>query len=130
MTLKSAFVALAFFVTILFIAYAQDGLKGTWTADDVAFPPWTFNLQSEGSKLSGTVSQGTSNAATGVATSLTAPTPIQDGAIEGNRLSFKVLAPGGSRTITFAGVIDGDTINFTREVVVQPGGDPGQNGIY
>jgi ribonuclease BN (tRNA processing enzyme) len=130
MSVKSAFAALAFFIAILVLAHAQGGINGAWTAEDVAFPPWTFNLQSDGAKLTGTVSQGGSNAATGMVTSLTAPTPIQDGAVEGNRISFQVVAPGGSRSITFTGVIDGDAINFTREVKVQPGGDPGQNGIY
>jgi ribonuclease BN (tRNA processing enzyme) len=130
MTWKSALTALAFFIAILVLAQAQSGIKGTWTAEEVAFAPWTFSLQSDGAKLSGTVSQGGSNPATGMVTTLTNPVEIQDGTVDGNKISFKVAAPGGARTITFNGVVDGDSITFTRAVVIQPGGDSGQNGIF
>ena len=110
------------------IVLAQSSLTRTWQAQDVAFAPWTFTLRAEGSKLSGTVSQGGSSGS--ATTTLTSATPIYDGAINGNKISFKVDSPDGGRTISFSGVISGDTIDFTREVKVQPGGYEGMNGIY
>lgn len=109
-------------------ALAQSSLTGTWTAQDVAFAPWTFTFQAEGSHLTGSVSQGQSSGS--ITTTLTAATPIYDGAIDGNKISFKVDSPDGGRTIAFSGVVSGDKIAFTREVRVKPGGYPGMNGIY
>jgi len=110
-------------------SFGQDQITGTWKADDVAFAPWTFNLKAEGVKVTGTVSQGGS--AGNTTTSLTGLTAIYDGAIEGNNVSFKCDSPdGGVRTVTFTGTIEGDIIDFTRTVKVQPGGYPGMNGIY
>jgi len=120
---------LGLFFALAAAALAQEGVTGTWTATDgVAFAPWTFHLQAEGSKLTGAVSQGDS--AGNITTSLTGATPIYDGLIQGNRITFKCNSPGGGRTITFSGVLSGDTIAFTRSVQVAPGGDPGMNGIY
>jgi ribonuclease BN (tRNA processing enzyme) len=132
MSVKSVSTIIACLISILVYASAQDviPITGTWSADDVGFAPWTFNLQANGGRLTGAVSQGALDPATGGSTTLTATTPIQDGAIDGNRISFKCMSPGGVRTILFNGVIDGDFIAFTREVQIRPGGDPGLNGIY
>jgi hypothetical protein len=106
----------------------QNDITGTWKAEDVAFAPWKFTLKADGAKLSGTVSQGSTNGS--ITTSLTEDTPIYGGAIEGNKVSFKCDVPGGGRTINFSGVREGDTITFTRDVKVEPGASPGMNGIY
>ena len=121
---------LAFFFAAPVATFAQSGITGIWKATDVGFAPWTLTLQADGSQLTGTVSQGAADPASSYMTSLTAPVGISDGTINGDTISFKVVAPGGSRTITFVGTIDGDQIAFTRNVQVQPGGDPGRNGIY
>jgi ribonuclease BN (tRNA processing enzyme) len=105
---------------------AQVTVTGTWKADDVAFPPWTFVLKADGNKLSGAVSQGRSDPATSMMTSLVQAVEITEGALDGNRLSFKVNAPTGN-AIAFSGVVNGDTITFTREVV---SGSSGLNGIF
>ena len=91
-----------------FAAAAQVTVTGTWKADDVAFPPWTFVLKADGNKLSGAVSQGRSDPATSTVTALVQAMEISEGAIDGNRLSFKVNANGN--TIAFSGVVNGDTI--------------------
>ena len=106
----------------------RNGITGTWKAEDVGFAPWTFTLKADGAKLTGTVSQGNSDGTS--TTSLTDDTSISDGVIDGKKISFKCDAPGGQRTISFSGVKEGDTITFTREVKVGPGGSPGMNGIY
>jgi hypothetical protein len=124
--MKHALMPLAFAFCILIPAGAQDGVTGTRQARDVGFAPWTFNLNADGTALTGTVSQGGSDPATGIGTSLTGATPIRDGAIEGNRIAFTCTSPGGGdRTITFAGVVEGDSISFSRTVQVRPGGIPG-----
>jgi ribonuclease BN (tRNA processing enzyme) len=107
---------------------AQPSVTGTWKAEDVAFAPWTFTLTADGAKLTGAVSQGASSGS--MTTQLSGATPIYDGTIEGNQLSFKCDVPGGGRTVTFSGTMEGDLITFTRTVQVQPGADRGMNGIY
>ncbi|MGA3266607.1 MAG: serine/threonine-protein kinase [Verrucomicrobiota bacterium] len=117
------------------LPYSPDGLSsvtrgitGTWQADQVAFAPWTFKLKAEGTKVTGTVSQGESSGTW--ITSLTGETAIYEGTISGDHVSFKCDSPDGGRTITFSGVMAGEVITFTREVKVQPGASPGLDGIY
>jgi hypothetical protein len=122
----SWFVGLFFAVVVSCIG--QDGITGTWKADEVAFAPWTFTLKAEGAKVTGTVSQGESSGTW--TTTLTGATAIYGGALEGNKVSFKCDSPDGGRTIAFSGVMASNVITFTREVKVQPGAFPGMNGIY
>jgi beta-lactamase regulating signal transducer with metallopeptidase domain len=106
------------------------GITGTWQAKDVAFAPWTFTFKGEGDKVTGTVSMGTSSVTT--STTSTVEAPIYDGVVLSNNVSFKCDSPmsGSGNTITFSGMMTGDIINFTREVKVKPGANPGFNGIY
>ena len=104
---------------------AQATFTGTWKADDVGFPPWTFVLKSDGGKVTGWVSQGASDTETGMSTTAVQATEITDGTVAGNRVSFKI--PGiGANIITFNGILNGSEIGFTREVV----GTAGYTGIY
>ncbi len=105
-------------------ANAQGGVTGTFRADDVGFAPWIFNLTAKGATLTGTISQS------GAGTSLTSPTAIYDGAVDGKSLSFKCEGPGGGKIIIFSGVLNRDVITFDRTVQMQAGADPGLNGIY
>src|SRR5580704_11601537 len=126
--MKSASRVIGLFFAVALSVAGQDGITGTWKAEDVAFAPWTFTLKANGAKVTGTVSQGGSSGET--TTSLTEATAIYDGAIEGSHVAFKCDSPDGGRTIAFSGVMAGDIITFTREVKVQPGGYPGMNGVY
>lgn len=129
--MRYGWTAVALEFCLLLQVGAQDTPIGMWKAEDVAFAPWTFNLNVDGSTLTGTLTQGGVNIDTGFTTTLTGATEIQDGKVEGNHIFFKCTSPGGGdRTITFTGVIDGDAITFDRAVQVRPGGDPGMNGIY
>jgi hypothetical protein len=80
MNRASRFVGLFFAVLVSVIG--QDGITGTWKAEDVAFAPWTFTLKAEGAKVTGAVSQGGSSGTT--TTTLSGVTAIYDGVIEGN----------------------------------------------
>jgi len=126
--MKTASKVIGLFFAMALSVAGQDGITGTWKAEEVAFAPWTFTLKAEGAKVTGTVSQG--GASGGTTTSLTGATAIDDGAISGNNVTFKCDSPDGGRTIAFSGVMAGDIITFKREVKVQPGGYPGMNGIY
>jgi ribonuclease BN (tRNA processing enzyme) len=128
--MRSLWIAAALGFCLLSPAGAQENPTGTWKAEEVAFAPWTFMLKAEGSTLTGAVSQGEANSSTGVTTSLTGATEIQEGKVEGAHISFQCTSPGGDRTIKFAGIVNGDVITFDRTVQVRPGGDPGMNGIY
>ena len=81
---------------------------------------FTFNLKAEGSKLTGTV-QGPFGE----------PNEIQDGKIEGDKVTFTVKANfmGNEMTTRYEGTVSGDEISFktTREGGMggPPGGGPG-----
>jgi len=107
-------------------------VNGIWTAQDVAYAPWTLNLRADGSKLTGTVKQERfHDSARGRMTSLTNPVEIYDGTIRNDTISFKCNSPGANdRTVIFVGKISGDEISFSRQVQVHPGGDPGEDGIF
>ena len=126
--MKSAPCFVGLFFGVVASCIGQDGITGTWKAEEVAFAPWTFTLKAEGAKVTGTVSQGGSSGTT--TTTLTGATAIYNGTIEGNKVSFKCDSPDGGRTIAFSGVMASNVIAFTREVKVQPGAFPGMNGIY
>ena len=40
-------------------------------------------------------------------------------------MTFKATSPDGARTVTFSGTVTGNEIDFTRDVEVVAGGDPG-----
>jgi ribonuclease BN (tRNA processing enzyme) len=127
--MKNGLPRLTLLLAIPVTIWAQDGVTGTWKANDVGFAPWTFTLNADGTKLTGTVRQGDIDGSN--TTQLTGSTPIYDGTVEGKKLSFKCESPGGGdKTITFTGVMDGDTITFDRAVQLHPGANPGMNGIY
>ncbi len=87
--------------------------------------PWTLWLTQVGTTLSGTLqNSGPYNWCT------LDPVPIDDGTIEGDVLSFRVVTPSGS-TIEFAGVVeaDGSTITFTRSPVAPGAAAPAPNNL-
>jgi hypothetical protein len=122
--------ALALLVPLFAISPVE--ISGTWKAVDVHFSPWIFKLHAEGAKLTGTVQQANYDPPTGISTTLSKPTEIYMGTIEGDTIFFKVDSPGQreQRTVTFTGKIDGDKIYFLRSPKVFREGDPGLNGIY
>ena len=56
-------------------------------------------------------------------------TPIFDGRFDRGTVTFKATSPDGDRTVTLTGVADGDAIEFSRDLVVRPGGNPGGEGL-
>ena len=104
---------------------------GTWKSGDVAYAPWTITLAVDEGKVTGTVSQGSTDFIRQRHTDLTGPVEIYDGFVERDTVSFKCNSPdGGDRTMLFTGKIDGNEIVFTREVKLRPGGNPGDDGVF
>jgi hypothetical protein len=107
-------------------AAATSGTQHWVVADGVAYKPWTLDLKIEGSTVTGSVSQAGFDEASGYS-GPTGPYAISEGKLEGSTIDFKVVAPGGVRTVTFHGTRSGDQIAFTRKVEVA--GDPGRDGV-
>ena len=118
---------LLFVVTILLVvafgAMAAD-VSGKWTYEQAGRQGGnpvavTLTLKAEGGTLSGTQSRpGRDGNAM--------ETPISDGKVDGNNISFKtVQSMGGNEiTITYTGVVSGDSIELSVTRPGRNGGDP------
>ena len=114
---RIAFLSICFVFAALSLVWAAD-VDGKWTAQVPGrggqTREQTFTFKAEGEKLTGTVSgmQGDS--------------PISDGKISGDEISFtvKLNFQGNEVTLLYKGKISGDEIKMTRS---RQGGDqPGQ----
>lgn len=54
---------------------------------------------------------------------------LLDGRVGGDTLSFRLASADGTRAVTFVGVLRGDEIAFTRDVVAPPGA-AGAQGVF
>ena len=94
---------------------ASTPFAGTWEVPLGGGPDWFFALDTDGRAVRGW--------------ELGQQLPIIDGRIEGSTLRFSVKTSDGSRTITFSGALQGDSIAFTRDIIIAPGGSPGGRGL-
>ena len=91
-----------------FTAFAAD-IDGTWTATfdtQIGEQHYTYTFKADGDKLTGTAKNDMGE------------TPIEDGTIKGNDISFteNLKFEGQTIPIKYKGQLAGDQINFTREV--------------
>jgi hypothetical protein len=106
--MKTTFLAVLAMLTFSFVALAADA-TGKWTGEvpgGRGNQPVTFNLKADGAKLTGTITTAQGDA------------PIEDGKVDGDKITFSRTAPGRDGTPakqTFTGMVKGDTIEFTRE---------------
>lgn len=104
-------------LTATVAVWAADA-SGKWTAEmpgrDGNPMTMTMNLKADGDKLTGTVSGRRGE------------TPISDGKVEGDTVSFDVVREfnGNKMTTNYTGKLDGDTIHFT--IKMQGGMGDGQ----
>ncbi len=89
-------------------AFAAD-IDGTWTATfdtQIGEQHYTYNFKADGEKLTGTAKNDFGEKA------------IDDGVIKGNDVSFteNLEFNGQKIAIKYTGKLNGDEINFTREV--------------
>jgi hypothetical protein len=95
--------------TFLALPALAAGIDGTWMAT-VETPrgpqELTFVFKAEGATLTGTVTGRRGESA------------LEDGRIEGDKISFKQTAnfQGNSATIKYMGTLAGDEIKMTREI--------------
>jgi len=114
---RIAFLSVCFVFAALSLAWAAD-VNGKWTAQVPGrggqTRETTFTFKAEGEKLTGTVS------------GMQGDTPISDGKISGDEISFtlKLNFQGNEITFLYKGKLSGDEIKMTR---TRQGGDqPGQ----
>jgi hypothetical protein len=114
---RIAFLSVCFVFAALSLAWAA-GVDGKWTAQVPGrggqTRETTFTFKAEGEKLTGTVS------------GMQGDTPISDGKISGDDISFtlKLNFQGNEITFLYKGKVSGDEIKMTR---TRQGGDqPGQ----
>jgi hypothetical protein len=115
---KSTLLACAILLVLMGVAAWAADLTGVWTgtlaAGDGNFE-LTYTLKQEGTKLTGTV------------TGPTDPIAIQDGKVEGDKLSFWLQVDMGGNVVKFTskGTIKGDTIvlTTTNDAGMDMGGD-------
>jgi len=99
-------------------AWAQD-VTGKWTATAVGNnAAVTLDLKVSGNVVTGAILNPQAG-----------PAEIQDGKIEGNRISFHVVrtTDNVTRKVNWQGTIEGQEIHFTRSVEGSP--DPGMQVI-
>ena len=110
-------------------AYAAD-VTGKWVAESQGRngpTQTTFTFKADGAKLTGTVTSP------GMMGGEPTETPITDGKIDGDNISFVVVRNfgGNEMKITYKGKVSGDEIRMTREFPAPPagmGGGPGGGG--
>ncbi len=106
------------FITSVLAVFAADP-TGKWAASlpgrNGNTMTMNFDLKADGDKLTGSVS------------GMRGDTPITDGKIDGDNVSFSVVREfnGNQMKQNYKGVIEGDTIHFT---VVREGGEAGRGG--
>ena len=98
------------------VAFGAD-VSGKWTGElagpDGGGMTITFDFKQAGTKLTGTA-QGPQGDAI----------EIQDGKVEGDKISFTVIVGDGAMKITHDGTIKGDEITLNVKMEGGPGGGP------
>lgn len=106
--------------------FAQQGVAGRWNASiDTPQGPFAFAFEfivDAAGKLTGAMHN-----------ELFGATPIKDGVVKGNDVSFKLTftgAPDGDMTISYTGTVKGDEIALTSKFEgAPPGGGPAEQSF-
>jgi hypothetical protein len=101
-------------------------LNGRWESLRWLLDVWNFDLKSEGTQLTGTVSVTGGPGREAIGTS----GPIYDGKIDGNTFSFKAKSQDNVRTITFQGKAQDGEIMGYRTVEYPEGGAVGLDTVF
>lgn len=102
---------------------SNSALSGAWFVDETG---WTIELTVKGAAVSGSVLPGPPPASTLLPIYLAIPMTITSGDFDGTTIQFKVESPGDPRKVTFTGILMGDRLSLTRDMVIQstPGAGP------
>lgn len=106
--LRNAVAAILLLVLSAVPTLAADA-SGAWTASwntPMGVQNYTYTLKVEGAKLTGT------------AKSDNGETPLTDGKVEGDKITFveSLSFGGGAISINYTGIVNGDEIKFTRAI--------------
>jgi hypothetical protein len=131
MTKKLLFVGTILLVVVC-VAMAADAITGKWTMSQEGRnggPPrvTTFDLKADGATLTGTITApmggrgmgggggAPGGAAPGGAAPAATPSPIKNGKVNGDAITFEVTrtTPNGDMTTKYEGKVAGDTLHFT-----------------
>jgi hypothetical protein len=99
---------------------SAQGAAGKWDASietQQGAMTMSFEFAVDGNNLTGSISN-----------SMMGATPISEGKIDGNNLSFVVSmqGPNGAMTINYKGVVNGDEMTLTRTLQNPPEGMPAE----
>jgi hypothetical protein len=116
-------VLLALIVTAFALPIFAQGAAGRWNASvDTEQGPFAFVFEfvvDAAGKLTGAMHN-----------ELFGATPIKDGTLDGNKLSFKLTfdgGPAGPMTISYTGTVNGDDLAMTSKFEGEPpGGGPAE----
>jgi hypothetical protein len=106
--MKTTILAVLALLCMTFVAFAADA-TGKWTGEVPGGrgpQPITLTLKASGSTLTGTI------------TNQAGETPIADGKVDGDTISFTQTIQGRDGTpnkLTYTGKVGADSIEFTRE---------------
>jgi hypothetical protein len=97
---------------------AKNLFAGRWTGEVLGLARITFDLNIDGSRVTGTITAGGDTR------------EIDDGSIDASTMTISTKSPDGQRRIVFTGTVRGDEIEFVREIVVPAGAPPGGGGLF
>ena len=124
--MKTLRIAFALMIVLAALGFAAD-ITGMWVAENKMTTPngdertitITFDLKADGAKLTGTVLT-----VGGMGKREPTPVEIQDGKIDGNKVSFMTVVQSqrGERKTRYEATIDGDQMTGTSAVEGAPEG--------
>ena len=128
MTKKLLFAGMILLVVAL-VALAADAVTGKWVYEtqgrDGTPRQTTLNLKADGATLTGDISGGMGGRGGGGG-GAPAATPISNGKVDGNNITFDVTRDfgGNSFTIKYAGVVSGSEMKLKTIMQDPNGGEP------
>jgi len=114
---------------------AQDPPAGAkrWVATEGVSSPWILDLDIKDASVTGQAMQRSRATPASPNPPFSRPFPLSNGTVIGDTIQFSVRVStgygGGDRMVNFRGVRHGDTIDFTRSVIMREGEAPG-DGIF
>ena len=101
----------ALLILVLAVAVLAQAVDGKWEAKQTTQRgefTTTFEFKNAGGKVTGTMTRGGGGGGG-------QPVEIKNGKLDGNKLTFDVTTQGrgGEQTISYTGMVSGDSIKFT-----------------
>jgi hypothetical protein len=117
-------------LVVALVAMAADAVTGKWISEtpgrDGTPRQTTYDLKAAGATLTGTVLSPMGGRGGGGGGTPPAPTPISNGKVDGNNVSFEVTRDfgGNSFTTKYQGTVAGSEMKLKITMPGRGGGDP------